>query len=307
MKTRTLAANLLARTAIIALVAVTAAFFAGCGEKEVEDDDDDEKKTEKKSASRDDDDEFDDEDEYDSKAKDAKTQKKLSTGKKKKTEVTEDEAKALTATVKKDKKSLSGLKGTKKTDMPAEGKESAGKKTADKGDRDYQQGAAAIKAGNPEDAVKSFQAAANKGNSDAMLLLAFCYGEGKGVKKNEDKADRLLEDAADAGNIKAKFLLLFKDIEESEKEPDDRTLKKIDDMGAELRKLAEAGDAEAQALYALSFVTKLSSATSQDDLMEIIEEAKVWSEKAEKNGSIIVRLSKDDDEDDEDDEDDMDW
>ena len=60
----------------------------------------------------------------------------------------------------------------------------------------------AIKDKKFDDAAKSLQSASDKDDSEATLLLAFCYGEGKGVEKDEKKADELLKKAADAGNVR---------------------------------------------------------------------------------------------------------
>ena len=145
-----------------------------------------------------------------------------------------------------------------------------------------------------EDAVKSLQSASDKDESEATLLLAFCYGEGKGVEKDEDKAKDLVKKAADAGNVKAKFLSLMEELDHSEKEPDEAAKKQLKDLNAELKKLAEAGDADAMALYALSLGATLDSL---EDLAKVMEEAQKWADKAKENGSFFVSIVDDDDED----------
>ena len=50
------------------------------------------------------------------------------------------------------------------------------------------------------EAVKWFERSAKKGFSLAKLSLAMCYLKGDGVQKDEATAERLLEEAADAGN-----------------------------------------------------------------------------------------------------------
>lgn len=54
------------------------------------------------------------------------------------------------------------------------------------------------------EAVKWFERSAKKGYPFAKHCLAMCYMNGNGVKKDEEKAEELLEDAADAGCKEAK-------------------------------------------------------------------------------------------------------
>lgn len=211
VKSMKLSTRILARTAVVALVAASAAFFAGCGKKE------------------------------DDAAKKEEAAKKEAAARK------EEAAKELKAA--KD----------------------------------------AIKEKKFEDAAKSLQSASDKDDSEATLMLAFLYGAGKGVEKDEDKATALLKKSADAGNVKAKFLSAMKEIEDSGKEPDEAARKQLGDIGAELKPLAEAGDGDAQALYALSLLSQLDP-SKPEELKKIVEEVQMWSEKAQENGSFFANL-----------------
>ena len=297
MKTRTLAANLLARTAIVALVAITAAFFAGCGEKAADDDDDDDRKTEKKIDDEDDDDEDDGIDageESESGGRTATSRKKLSIGKKN-PDLTKDEAERSVPSGKKSKKDLSLGKGSKQSGKSDE--KPAGNKTSSKelkAAKELQAARVAIKEKKFGDAAKNLQSASNKGDSEATLILAFLYGAGKGVEKDEDRATTLLEKAADSGNVKAKFLSVMKEIDDSGEDPDEDAKKQLKNLSADLKKLAEAGDADGMALYALSLVTTLDPSSTSEELGEVIKEVQKWSDKARENGSFFTALDDDD-------------
>lgn len=58
-----------------------------------------------------------------------------------------------------------------------------------------------------EEAIKWLETAANGGDTVAETQLGLCYLEGKGVKKNVDKAFQLFRKAADSGNAEAMFRL----------------------------------------------------------------------------------------------------
>jgi len=310
MKHRNSTAGLLARASVIALAAVFTAFFAGCGDKDAADDDDEDgaKKTEKKRDALDDDDEFDDGDEYDSEGEAATSRKKLSTGKKKKPEMTEDKAETSVASVKKNKKDLSGRGKTKTAvdyddeddgDIPARKAVSDGKKkknvwdddipdrktetaksnapakkdsSADSAEKTFQDGLAAYKRKRYSEAVKNFRVAAEKGHDEAMWKLAVCYLGGNGVRESEAEGIEYLEMAADAGNAKAKFMLLMRDVEE--KDLDESTFsKRVKKIAPDLLAAAEADDPEAQALCALMCMT-----------IGDLDGAQKWAAKAEANG-----------------------
>lgn len=292
MKTRTLVADFLARTAIIALVAVTAAFFAGCGEKDADDDDDDDRKTEKKIADEDDDDEDDDggkperksvsrddddEEESKSESRTATSRKKVSSDKKKKTDMTEDEAEAIVSSGKKSKKDLFGGGKTKKT--------AGKKKDASTPGADLQKGMDAYKEKNYDDAVKSFKKAADAGDTDAKLLLAGCYGNGNGIEKDEEKALALIrEAAADDGNIKAKFMVVALDIAQGDID-EEEAFGKLLKMDTGLRKLAEADDPIAIFLYVQLCSLKAMTAESSDERKEANEDLRKWTKKLEESGA----------------------
>lgn len=52
-------------------------------------------------------------------------------------------------------------------------------------------------------AVSLFSKSAEQGHVKAKSLLAFCYVQGKGVKKNKEKAFSLYLEAANAGEVSA--------------------------------------------------------------------------------------------------------
>ena len=221
MKTRTPATRILSRITIIALVAVSAAFFAGCGKK------------------------------------------------------------------------AEGDKGETKA--------------ADKGEKELKAAQDAIKAQKFEDAAKSFQAAADKGNSDAMFQLSLLYWKGKGVNESDEKAEAFMQKSADAGNVKAKALLAFKQIDDEKISKED-AMKQIKALEPELLKLAKADDGDAQALCALFCIAKIEDVESAEEMSEIMKEAQGWIEKARKNGSVLADEDDDDEDGDDgfDDEDDFD-
>ena len=152
----------------------------------------------------------------------------------------------------------------------------------------------AIKEKKFDDAAKNLQSASDKDDSEATLMLAFLYGAGKGVEKDEDKATALLKKAADAGNVKAKFLSVMKEIDDSGKDPDEEAKKQLSDLNAELKKLAEAGDADGMALYALSLVTTLGPSSTPEEIGKTLEEVKTWSDKAQESGSFFANLKEED-------------
>lgn len=51
------------------------------------------------------------------------------------------------------------------------------------------------------EAVKFYEKAVQMGSAEALYLLGMCYKNGKGVPKDEQKADALLEEAKMKGNV----------------------------------------------------------------------------------------------------------
>ena len=69
------------------------------------------------------------------------------------------------------------------------------------GEQELRNGLAACDNNDYEAAAQFFRAAAEQGNSDAMLMLFFCYCEGLGVERQEEGlGDKYLKPAAEAGN-----------------------------------------------------------------------------------------------------------
>ena len=63
--------------------------------------------------------------------------------------------------------------------------------------------------GDGEDAVRYFRLAAEQGHAEAMLCLALCYVQGKGVKRDDAEAARFLQASAEKGNAQAMRLLAY--------------------------------------------------------------------------------------------------
>lgn len=240
MKTRLCSVRPLVRAMTAAAFVFSAAFFAGCGEES------EETSSGKKSSSsgRNADEIGDDKD-------DAPAKKTVSGGKKR---VWDDDIP--------DKKA-----GSAKDDAPSKKKSSAA--DAEKAFRD---GMTAFGKRKYADAVKNFREAADNGHAEAMFKLAVCYLDGKGVRESEIAGVEYLEMAADAGNAKAAFLLLMRDVEE--RDMDENTFrKKAKKIAPDLLAAAEDDDVEAQALCALLCMT-----------LGDIEGAQKWASKAEANG-----------------------
>lgn len=139
-------------------------------------------------------------------------------------------------------------------------------------EQSYQKGLYAYRTGNYESAVAEFQDAADKGHPEAMFKLALCYNDGNGVGKDKDKALDYLRKSADAGNVKARFMVISKDADDNKISRED-VLKQFREMDAEMLKLAEANDPDAQNIYAMLCLLQGKRA-----------EAKSWKEKSEANG-----------------------
>ena len=54
-----------------------------------------------------------------------------------------------------------------------------------KGQADWKKGVSSMKDGEYEDAVEHFNASAEKGNTDAQIMLAICYAAGIGMDKKD--------------------------------------------------------------------------------------------------------------------------
>ena len=64
-----------------------------------------------------------------------------------------------------------------------------------KGSADWKKGVSSMKDGEYEDAVEHFKDSAEKGNTDAQMMLAVCYFAGIGMKEQDiDKAVKAARD-----------------------------------------------------------------------------------------------------------------
>ena len=166
-----------------------------------------------------------------------------------------------------------------------EGGNSADKKeAAEKGKEDLQKGLESLKAGKAEDAVKSFEKAANDGNSTAMVYLSLCYDTGKGVEENEEESKKLVKKSADAGNVMGKFAAVMNEVQDQKIKPDE-AFKKLKELDADLLKLAEANDPLAQSLYLILSSMKSQMEETPEAKLKAAEDVKKWSEKIKESGA----------------------
>ena len=107
--------------------------------------------------------------------------------------------------------------------------------------------------------------------AEAMYIYGSLYLDGKGVEKDEDYALGYFKDAAEAGNPKAKCMVFILD-PQTQFRSDSQNFAVIKTFEADLKKLAEADDNDAQVLYGTICAMKGDNA-----------EAMKWMEKAEKN------------------------
>lgn len=134
--------------------------------------------------------------------------------------------------------------------------------------------------GNLKEAFKLYETSAKQGNVDAQFNLALCYEEGKGTEIDLKEAIKWYEKAAEQGDANAQFnlcsLYFNKDDMESILKGLDwlvRAARKgmeeagnlLRDFMAEIIKLAELGDAEAQFLLGRSFQNGDGVIMNQDE------------------------------------------
>ena len=81
------------------------------------------------------------------------------------------------------------------------------KAQSDNGDTEFQKGSNAYKAGNYTEAMKLLKQSAEKGHTNAMLVIGMMYYEGKGFAQNDTEAKVWFQKSADKGNEKAKEAL----------------------------------------------------------------------------------------------------
>lgn len=142
----------------------------------------------------------------------------------------------------------------------------------------YKKAQDARAAGNFKEAVEYFDKAVmtsgdlpDKDYAEALFQLGSLHLEGKGVEKDADEALDLFKDAAEEGNPKAKCMVFILD-PQTQFRGDSENFAVIKTFEADLKKLAEANDDEAQVLYGTICAMKGDNA-----------EAMKWMEKAEKN------------------------
>ena len=136
----------------------------------------------------------------------------------------------------KDVKSGSGTGGSSKTDKLKSGKKDEKKSSGSEsksgdGAAEYKQGLAAYEKKDYKAAAKSLRAAADKGNTDAMIMYGVCLGEGRGVEKDMDASYRWVRKAADAGDANAQALYGADRMENEDEKEGLKYLKKAADQG----------------------------------------------------------------------------
>jgi len=136
----------------------------------------------------------------------------------------------------------------------------------------FKKGQKAYAAGNYVEAEKYFDKASMAGHAEAEFQLGSLYLEGKeGIEKDADLAFACFEAAAEMGNPKGKCMVFILD-PQTQFRSDSQNFAVIKTFEADLKKLAEANDDEAQVLYGTICAMKGDNA-----------EAMKWMEKAEKN------------------------
>ena len=92
------------------------------------------------------------------------------------------------------------------TKTEASGSSTLERKNSGPGEAELGNGLAACDRNDFEAAAKSFRAAAEQGNTDAMLLYFDCLARGRGTGKDKSAAEEWLKKAVDAGNPTAQAL-----------------------------------------------------------------------------------------------------
>ena len=101
---------------------------------------------------------------------------------------------------------------------PAAKAASSEKARNEAGRKEYTKGVAAFEKKHFKEAVALLRAGAEKGDTDAMVMLAYCLENAKGVKKDRNEARKWYKKAADAGNALAQAMYGIDRLEVSEKE-----------------------------------------------------------------------------------------
>ena len=101
---------------------------------------------------------------------------------------------------------------------PAARTSSAEKKLKKSGHEEYTKGMAAFELKDFKNAVKFFLAGAEKGDTDAMVMMSHCLETGRGGRANDWEAVNWCRKAADAGNALAQVMYGLNRLKVSEKE-----------------------------------------------------------------------------------------
>ena len=106
----------------------------------------------------------------------------------------------------------------KDTKQPAAKTSGAEKKQKKSGHEEYTKGMAAFKVKDFKNAVKLFLAGAEKGDTDAMVMMSHCLETGRGGRANDMESVNWCRKAADAGNALAQAMYGLNRLKDSEKE-----------------------------------------------------------------------------------------
>lgn len=139
--------------------------------------------------------------------------------------------------------------------------------------RNYRKGKISFDEHRYEDAVNSFQKAAEFGYSEAQLMLGMCYFNGDGIKRDYDEAVKWFRRAAEQNNLQAQFKLgvcYFGGIGVNRRE---------DEALYWLQKAAKQGNHEAQIYLGDYYYDKGKT-------LENFSEALKWYQKGEETGII---------------------
>ena len=92
---------------------------------------------------------------------------------------------------------------------------------------------------NPAEAVKWFERSAKRGCKEAKFHLAMCYMKGEGVQQDTEKAEQLLEEAADAGDGDAR-----KELQRIKDEREEKARRLAQEKSEKKNKIKELSDIE---------------------------------------------------------------
>ena len=149
-------------------------------------------------------------------------------------------------------------------------------KLGKKGQKEFEQGQAALVAQDYKTAVTQFALAANQGHAEAQYQIGLCYAQGKGVEESEYEAFKWYLKAANQGHAEAQYQV-GRCYEEGEGMKADKA-----EAFKWYEKAAEKGNV--YAMNALAICYKFGDGVRQDD-----DEAYKWYKKAVEKGHVSVR------------------